>query len=738
MYSSVNGIGLLVVRDFAHIPAVQDGRGLVLQVDENNAPCKLYYYDVLGRVELDPDSFDMRELEKISGEKEVSLSSFNPSLFYLSAAEINATLGVQADAIRGEKQIVTEYFRLYPNQDKLSRKQSALENSYVRDGENHVIALNSKDECRVVWQDSPPSLNLFKNLPKNTSAAYVVVPTDDTGKYDIYYIENQQDSRAEHVKSLTDLSAFRPFYLRNAAASKTDLENITGDTRHRHKSQAKNVLGAGAFGRVKHSSSMLDSSGRVTKTQILPKERAIKSKFDNRDARIRNAQQEAKTSADVHGGSDKILVIGDKAYMHMQPLGEPLSQVIPELDRAAKIDLAIKFLSAVAALHRGDTQTKTRYAHRDIKPANVLYNRDTGAVKLVDFGFSTTNIVDKGELNAGTLYYSALDQSVINEHLRLTTPSGFVADDPSSTTSVSNDGEKGSQYSEEVTSVHNFSSSLDSDDDSVHDFTDESQFATDDIATSEQKSHGSGIYIAPGKNLDWQNKLADKSLCLTENYLEDDKVASLRTVFCNPEPVKPGAVISIFTPEEFASFPEPIREVFDSTTIAPLLTTGRRNETLDFFSSVMIAYQANPNLSDREYYDLIGDLRQDHAFQARLQEQYSKCDEVDEDSFDTNDLTEALESTQEPRIFDGSTDFENSGLGSSVYLDRKIKPVAADDLAEYPEDKYKVKPSSVSKKGIFSTITNYFKKHRVSPTMTDDLSSLDEETDDCSRTKPKS
>lgn len=751
MYKSINGIGLLVVRDLAQVPSNKDGRGLVLLVDEDNVPEKLYYYDILGRVELDPDGLDMPELERLAQEKEVNLSSSNPKLLYLSSQEINATLDVQADAVRDERQIAPEYLRRHPDKDKLSRKLSGLQNSYLRDGEHGIIALESKDECRVVWQDNLPSVNVFKNLPANTSAAYVVVRDANTSKYDIYYVENKQDATPLHVKRLTDPRAFTQFYLNNAGVSVSSFETIANDTRHVHTSRATNVLGAGAFGRVKKSRIMHDDANKVTKTQVLPKEKAIKSKLDNRDARISSAQQEARTSADVHGGSDKVAVIGDKAYMHMHPLGEPLSKVIPELDRESKIDVAIKFLSAVAALHRGDTKSRTRYAHRDIKPPNVLYNRETGAVNLVDFGFSTSNVVDKSEMNAGTLFYSALDQSVINDHLRLVNPNGHESQSESSPAASSvydsqvdqnfwKDSEGSDSDNDE--SVHNFSTSSDSDSDgSVHDISDDSGFGGVQNTESDKSSDDSGVFIPAGQNLAWQNKLADRQLCPTENYLEDDKVASLRTVFCNPEPVKPGSITSIFTAEEFASFPEPIRAVFDSATIAPLLTAERRGETLDFFAAVMISYQANPNLSDREYNQLIRELRQDHVKQARIQEQYKYQNASEDLSLDENDSTDMEDFFRSddvpysPDYTGGETDSEND-KDSPVVFKRKIKPVAEDDLNETVAGKYKVKGDDESKKSFFRGITNYFKKRKatVSPTTTDELSDADEETVDRSTT----
>ena len=171
------------------------------------------------------------------------------------------------------------------------------------------------------------------------------------------------------------------------------------------------------------------------------------------------------------------------------------------------------------------------------------------------------------------------------------------------------------------------------------------------------------------------------------------------------------------------------------------MTDERRGETLDFFAAVMISYKANPNLSDREYNDLISSLRRDPVLQVRLQDQYKHTNDPKEVSLDGNysiDLEDSVRSDTSigsPVSSAEDTDIEDN-LDSPLTLGRKIKPITEDDLNKPAAGKYRVKSDDASNKGFFRGITNYFKKRKgtVSPTTTDELSSSDDETDDRSIT----
>jgi hypothetical protein len=154
---------------------------------------------------------------------------------------------------------------------------------------------------------------------------------------------------------------------------------------------------------------------------------------------------------------------------------------------------------------------------------------------------------------------------------------------------------------------------------------------------------------------------------LTENYLEDDKIAALRTIYCNPEPANPNQVLSIFDTESFEKLPKPIQRILDTTTIAPLLTAERRSETPDFFEAVLLFYQANPNLSDEAYEQIIVDIRHNQVLQDDLIHQYRETKRSSSPAVsEMSDIT--MDSP--PKLSD-KKDLEDEGILKPVI---KIKP----------------------------------------------------------------
>ena len=116
----------------------------------------------------------------------------------------------------------------------------------------------------------------------------------------------------------------------------------------------------------------------------------------------------------------------------------------------------------------------------------------------------------------------------------------------------------------------------------------------------------------------WSSCLANSQWCITQNYLEDDKVAALRTIYCNPEPKLSDEACSILNKQDFAHLPRPIQALFDSTQIKALFSGHRKLETERFLAAVLIEYQCNNNLSDADYEQLIAQLRQTPVLQTYL------------------------------------------------------------------------------------------------------------------------
>lgn len=79
-------------------------------------------------------------------------------------------------------------------------------------------------------------------------------------------------------------------------------------------------------------------------------------------------------------------------------------------DLESKLDIALKITRAIDSMHRH------KIIHKDIKPQNILLNRQSGEVKLIDFGLSSRlsrevqEIINPGHLE-GTLSYISPEQT---------------------------------------------------------------------------------------------------------------------------------------------------------------------------------------------------------------------------------------------------------------------------------------------------------------------------------------
>ncbi|MEM8945603.1 MAG: serine/threonine-protein kinase [Planctomycetota bacterium] len=103
--------------------------------------------------------------------------------------------------------------------------------------------------------------------------------------------------------------------------------------------------------------------------------------------------------------------IRDLPYLAMEFVdGESLESRLsdtPALDIESTIDIAVQLAEGLAAAHEQDV------IHRDVKPANVLIHKESGAVKLTDFGLahssSQHSLTQTGTL-LGTPEYLAPEQ----------------------------------------------------------------------------------------------------------------------------------------------------------------------------------------------------------------------------------------------------------------------------------------------------------------------------------------
>lgn len=600
------------------IPDGTSQRCLIIEINPDNSVETACYRDVLGEVNISPWRINIQKILEVAQTNKVVLNPNEANLLHVSSQAVREVIPYVDESsypIRTTKKLIEHHFSTHPEMQKLSRKVSGLRHSYMQGDQGKIIELESKDECRVTWRNAPPGQDVFLNFPTNTSAAYVVVPTDDNF-YAIYYIKKGANETAEKVAHDNDASLFEPFKLSHRGLSKDELSELSDTYGHVHVADTKHVLGKGGFGLVKRSYSISptqDRQNQATKSQRLSTQK-IQTKLQGRDADVRALQSEASTAEDLSVGSDKIAVTKNKGYFHMDMLGVPLAHAVRDSTIEQKVDLSIKALHETDAMHTGSGSKKgNRYAHRDIKLANFLVNLSDGRVRLIDFGLTTGNLTDKTEKLGGTIFYAPLDQALINEHLAKKQPSQEI--NQASDSSQSNDIDSNELISEA--------------------WDDE----TDPLATLKRSDDPIPVE-ADNKALDWQVHLRPGGPCLTENYLEDDKVAMLRTIYCNPEPKPTDIELSIFDTESFLQLPAPIQAILDTTTIAPLLTEERRSETLAFFEAVLIAYQEEPNLSDEAYEQRILEIRDHPDLQYELIDSYVHKSRSQSPTTDISDMTD--------------------------------------------------------------------------------------------------
>jgi hypothetical protein len=417
------GINIYVVPqgEGNQIPRDAMQRCLVIETDEHNRAMRVTYHDMFGKANINASSIHMQDLIEIAHAKHVELGDNNTHLLHATPRELESILPIQnvlSHPVKTSSKLVSHYFSTHPDMSKLSRKISGLSHSYMQDKQSQITQLSNKDECRVTWLNAPPTQNVFLNLPINTRAAYVVVPSIDK-KYDIYYIQKGNDKSAEKVDTTSDMRIFEPFKLNNRGLSKAELEELQETHDHEHHADDAHILGKGGFGRVKRSDSIAEEEGRrspqATKTQRLSRASKFQSKLTGRKAEIRALQEEASIAEDLSAGSDEVSVTEDKGYIHMENLGEPLANDLHHATQEEKVAWSIATLDEVARINSGEASKRNqRYAHRDIKLANFVKNPTTGKVRLIDFGLTTTNITNKNEKLGGTLPYAPLDQALID------------------------------------------------------------------------------------------------------------------------------------------------------------------------------------------------------------------------------------------------------------------------------------------------------------------------------------
>ncbi|MBP6918425.1 MAG: protein kinase [Legionellaceae bacterium] len=689
------------------IPEESKHYAVVVCTDEQGIITGVEYYDpIQGKqnIVLEPAEIDLltTQIADLAHQRSLELGDKQCQMLHLSSDNIQRILPTLVERyIKPESDYAEAFFAAHPKEVKFNRKQSGLSHSYLHDSRLGVIQSAHKAECRVVWSKAVPTQAIFENLPLNTSAAYVVVQNEETSSAKLYYlIKSDTDTTVQLVTSTPKLADFEHYKLNNEGIPKDDLAYFS---KILHTPDATNVYGAGNFARVKKSSSgdAADSDLHIkfaSKIQKLKKKDRFGTTLGGRTEEIESLRREAHIVGDLQLGSSEVLLRDDKAYVHMHAMGVPLNKKITTANSAQKLNYAIKFLLAVDNLHNGTASlTGTRYAHRDLKPANVLVD-ENDKLTIVDYGLATANITAKTEVPAASMFYAPLDQAVINHYTGT----------PGSTSPVSKSDPSESASDVTESKKYDIKPSFDAD----SDYEDEDileEWGTPVLPLSTTTSDESSS-IAPKSQDDafpqnWTYCLTDKTKCITENYLQDDKVAALRTVYCSSHLATDED--SIFNTEDFGSLPEPIRELLDSTQIASLFSPERHQETEGFIAAVLIMFQHNPNLSDIEYQDMITTLRQNPQNQQSVINAYIA----------TIQPTHHKRKHSSPDM-DARTDSPTSSLDSET-LSQK-----------HPSKILKIKPSEGSfseKKSLFRAMKDRIMGRssvRISPT-TDDSDSSD-------------
>ncbi len=412
-----DGINIYIVPvdDLSTFDTKDLGRCLVVSINDNFEPKNAAYHDMFGMNAIDISAINMNAIFDAASFKGVKLSFNRPYLIHINPEEISEILTHEQAGIRTADDMVQLYFSAHPTHYKLSRKDSGLAHSYLTEGPEETTQLDNKEECRLVWLDSPAEKQVFMNLPENTSAAYCVVKSKHSAKHTLYYIEKDSPKPAIKVADFKKPTFFNPFKLNNRGLSKEELDSIDRHYEHMHVADHRHILGKGGFGLVKKSSSP-SAEGVVNKKAT--KIQAIR--FGQSKVHAELQTREAYIANDLDAASGHLGKTAHKTYLNMYNLGQPITEVVPSCSLEERVDLSIKFLIEVSRLHSGEaSKTKTPYAHRDIKLDNVLINTKTGAIRLIDFGLTTPEVTNKSELSRGTLFYAALDQELINHFLRV-------------------------------------------------------------------------------------------------------------------------------------------------------------------------------------------------------------------------------------------------------------------------------------------------------------------------------
>ena len=83
--------------------------------------------------------------------------------------------------------------------------------------------------------------------------------------------------------------------------------------------------------------------------------------------------------------------------------GKSLDQIFPsrEIDLQKKISLAIEILEILGQIH------EKGFIHKDINPSNIVWNQETGQIRIIDFGISAELYKENREFQQ-PLYGSSL------------------------------------------------------------------------------------------------------------------------------------------------------------------------------------------------------------------------------------------------------------------------------------------------------------------------------------------